>query len=92
MLLLTISKGYYVVGVHSAPLGKGYFSLILCPLPRGFEWFLFVPKNNSPGVSRGSKHGEANDKCIRAMSSIRFRKGHLRQPPIPLLAAANKQC
>ena len=42
----------------------GYLSLILCPLPRGCEWFLFVTRNNSPGVSRGLNHGEANDKCI----------------------------
>ena len=42
------------------PLGKGYLLLILCPLSRGFEWFLFVTKNNSPGMSRG----EANGKCI----------------------------
>ena len=46
------------------PLRRGCLSFVLCPLPRGFEWFLFVTKNNSPRVSRGSTHGEANDKCI----------------------------
>ena len=33
------------------PLGKGYLLLILGPLPRGFGWFLFVAKNNSPRVN-----------------------------------------
>ena len=38
------------------PVGKGYLSLILCPLPRGFEWSLFITKKNSPAVDpRGSK-------------------------------------
>ena len=46
------------------PLGKGYLLLILCPLSRGFEWFFFVTKNNSPGMSRGSTRGEASGKCI----------------------------
>ena len=49
-------------GCSYFPLGKGYLSLILCPLSRGFEWFLFVRKNNSPWVSWGSTHGEENDK------------------------------
>ena len=31
-------------------LGKGYLSLILCPLPSGFGWLLVVSKRNSPGV------------------------------------------
>ena len=43
MSFLTTSKRYYVVGVHSSPL-----SLILHPLPRGFEWFLCVKKSNFP--------------------------------------------
>ena len=51
-------------GCSYFPQGKGRLSLIVCPLPRGFEWFLFVTKNNSARVSRGSTHGEANDKCI----------------------------
>jgi len=43
-------------GCSYFPLGRGYLSLILCSLPRGFEWFLFVTKNNSPGVDpRGGK-------------------------------------
>ena len=46
--------------VFVLPLGKGCLSLMLCPLPTGFEWLLFVTKNNS----RGSTHGGANDKCI----------------------------
>ena len=29
------------------PFVKGYLSLILCPLPRGSEWFLFVTKHDS---------------------------------------------
>ena len=52
--------------VYILPPREGYFSLILCPLPRGLEWFLFVTKNNSPRCPRGSTHGEANDKCIKA--------------------------
>ena len=31
--------------------GKGYLSLILCPLSRASEGFFFITKNNSPGVS-----------------------------------------
>ena len=37
MLSLTTCKRYYVVGAHTSLLGNGYLSLILCPLPRGFE-------------------------------------------------------
>ena len=44
--------------------GKGYLSLILCPLSRGSEKFFFVRKNNSPGVSPRANHGKGNDKCI----------------------------
>ena len=40
------------------PLGMGYLSLILCPLPMVFKWLLFVTKNNSAGVSRRSTHGK----------------------------------
>ena len=36
--------------------------LILCPFTRGFEWFLYVTKYNSPEVSPRSTHVEANDK------------------------------
>ena len=40
-------------------LGKGYSPLILCPLPKGFEWFLFVVKDNSPGgCPRGQSTGK----------------------------------
>ena len=43
---------YYVVGARSYfLLGKGHLSLILYPSPRGLEWFLFVTKNDFPGVS-----------------------------------------
>ena len=48
MLFLTTSK-ILCSGCSSLPLGKGYLSLILCPLPKGFDWCLFVTKNNSPG-------------------------------------------
>ena len=54
-------------GCSYFPLGEGYLSLILYPLPRGFEWFLFVTKNYSPGEPRGSTHGDANDKCFMAV-------------------------
>ena len=37
---------YHVVGVHTFPREGIFLSLILCPLLRGFEWFLFVLKNN----------------------------------------------
>ena len=50
--------------------GKGYLSLILCPLSRGSEGFFFVTKNNSPGVSPRVNHGKGNDKCIN--STYRF--------------------
>jgi len=69
MLFLTTSKINYVYGCSYFPLGKGYLSLILCPLPSSFEWFLFVTKNNSQGVSRGPTNEEANDKCITAAGS-----------------------
>ena len=58
-------------------------SLTLCPLPRGFGWFLFVTKKNFPGVSRGSTHGEANDnapiksKLQHPLPPTRANPGHL---------------
>ena len=56
------------------PPREGLFVINLIPFTQGFEWFLFVVKNNSKGVSKGlskgvskgSTHGEANDKCIAA--------------------------
>jgi len=63
MLFLTTSNRLRC-GCSYFPLGKSYSSLILCSLPGCFEWFLFVTKSNSAGVSRGSTHEEANDKCI----------------------------
>ena len=38
--------------------------MILCPAPRDFSRFLFDRENKSPGVSRGSTPGKADDKCI----------------------------
>ena len=61
MLFLTTSKRYYVVGVHTFPKGRAI--CLLCPLPRGFEWFLFVTKNSSWGGGGGGVPGEAIDKC-----------------------------
>ena len=46
MLFLTTSERCYVVGVQTS-LREGLFVINLCPFPRGFEWFLFVTKNNS---------------------------------------------
>ena len=53
--------------VFILPPREGLFVIILCLFPRGLEWFLLVTKNNSLGVSRGSTHGEANDKCINEL-------------------------
>ena len=52
----------WCVSLH--PPREGLFVINLIPFTQGFEWFLFVVKNNSKGVSKGSTHGEANDKCI----------------------------
>ena len=48
--------------VFILPPWEGLFVVNFIPLPRAFEWFLFVTKNDFTGVSRGSTHGEANDK------------------------------
>ena len=42
--------------------------MILCPAPRDFSRFLFDRENKSPGVSRGSTPGKADDKCVRVRS------------------------
>ena len=51
-------------GCSYFPLGRGYLSLILCPLPKGLEGFSFVMKKQFLGGVPGSTHGEANDQCI----------------------------
>ena len=47
---------------------EGLFVISFVPLPKSFEWFLFVAKKTIPwgggGVSWRSTHREANDKCI----------------------------
>ena len=44
--------------VFIPPLGKGYLSLILYPLPGGSEWFLFVTKHNSGQCPGGQPTGK----------------------------------
>ena len=45
-------------GYLYVPLGKNYLSLIICPLPRGFDYFLLVTKNISLGDPGGRPTGK----------------------------------
>ena len=65
---IAFSRHYFIsicCGCSYFPLGKGFLLFILCPLPRGFEWFLFVTKNNSPGGCPGGR--PTGKQMIRAL-------------------------
>ena len=69
LLFLTTCKRWYVVGVNTSPLGKGYLSLILSLLPGGSEWFLFVTKYKSGQCLGGQPTGK---QMISALGTTQF--------------------
>ena len=55
---------FLTTGCSNFPLGEGLFVIILCSIPRVFDYFSFYHEKQFLGVSRGLTHREGNDECI----------------------------